>query len=125
MKLDDAKILIADDSILVHKQLKDVINMIGSPMIVEAKNGQEAIDQYKEHKPDLVFLDIVMPIKDGIAAIKEIMEFDPKARIVVVSSVGTKEQLKEAILSGASDFLQKPLYAPQIVQYLRHIFEGR
>lgn len=105
MKLDDAKILIADDSILVHKQLKDVINMIGSPMVVEAKNGQEAIDQYKEHKPDLVFLDIVMPVKDGIAAIKEIMEFDAKARIVVVSSVGTKEQLKEAILSGASDFL--------------------
>lgn len=125
MKLDDAKILIADDSILVHKQLKDTINMIASPMLIDAKNGQEAIDQYKEHKPDLVFLDIVMPVKDGIAAIKEIKEFDPKAYIVVVSSVGTQQQLKEAILAGAADFLQKPLYAPQIVQFLRHTFEGR
>ena len=79
MQLDDLKILICDDSILARKQMKDIINSIGSPTIIEAANGQLAIDMYKEHKPNLTFIDIVMPVKDGNAAISEIMEYDSSA----------------------------------------------
>ena len=125
MKLDDAKILICDDSILARKQLKDAILTFGKPTFIETSNGQGAIDCYKKEQPDLVFLDIVMPVKDGNAAICEIREFDPQAEIVIVSSVGTQEQLKAAIKAGAKDFVQKPLSAKQIGAIITSRFEGR
>ncbi|MBC5713787.1 response regulator [Roseburia sp. BX1005] len=125
MKLEDAKILIGDDSILARKQLKDIISSLGGRNFLDASNGQEVIDIYKEQSPEVVFLDIVMPVKDGNTAIAEIMEFDPKADIVIVSSVGTQSQLKQAIQLGAKDFLQKPLNRRQIESILNNRFEGR
>ena len=125
MKLDEAKILIGDDSILARKQLKDIIAQYGGTTFVEAVNGQEAIDKFKSDKPDIVFLDIVMRVKDGIAAVKEITESDPKAVIIIVSSVGTQAQLKNAIEAGAKDFIQKPLNVEQIERVLKNYFEGR
>ena len=125
MKLDDAKILISDDSILARKQLKDFISKYGTPTFIEAANGQDAIDSYKREKPDLVFLDIVMPVKDGNAAVREIQEFDSNATIIIVSSVGTQAQLKAAIEAGAKDFIQKPLSEDQLRQIITSRFEGR
>ena len=125
MKLEDAKILSGDDSILARKQLKDIISSLGGRHFLDASNGQEVIDIYKEQSPEVVFLDIVMPVKDGNTAIAEIMEFDPKADIVIVSSVGTQSQLKQAIQLGAKDFLQKPLNRRQIESILNNRFEGR
>ena len=80
MRLDNAKILISDDSILARKQLKDFISKYGTPTFFEASNGQDAIDIYKKEKPNLSFLDIVMPVKDGNAAIREIIDFDKTPR---------------------------------------------
>lgn len=125
MKLEEAKILISDDSILSRKQLKDAILRLGTPTFIETSNGQDAIDSYKREKPDLVFLDIVMPVKDGNAAIREIREYDPKAEIIIVSSVGTQAQLKAAIESGAKDFIQKPMNPNQIASIISSRFEGR
>ena len=122
MPIDNLKILICDDSILARKQMKDIINSIGSPTILEASIGQQAIDMYKEHKPDLTFLDIVMPVKDGNAAITEIMEFDSNATIFVASSVGTQSELKKALTAGASDFIQKPIDKNQVINLInKHI----
>ena len=122
MPIDNLKILICDDSILARKQMKDIINSIGSPTILEDSNGQQAIDMYKEHKPDLTFLDIVMPVKDGNAAITEIMEFDSNATIFVASSVGTQSELKKALTAGASDFIQKPIDKNQVINLInKHI----
>ena len=90
-----------------------------------ASNGQDAIDLYKKESPELVFLDIVMPVKDGIAAITEIKAYDKDADIIVVSSVGTQTQLKAAIEAGANDFIQKPLNAEQIHHIISSRFEGR
>ena len=119
MKFDDTKILISDDSILARKQLKDILSQFGTPTFLEAANGQDAIDIYKKESPSLVFLDIVMPIKD------EITDFDPDATIIIVSSVGTQSQLREAIEAGASDFIQKPINADQIEHIITSRFEGR
>lgn len=124
MLLENAKILVGDDSILARKQLKDVLTSFGAKNFIDAANGQEAIDQYKAEKPDLVFLDIVMPVKDGIAAVQEICEFDASADIVIVSSVGTQHQLKQAIEAGAKDFVQKPLNAEQVENIIKIRFEG-
>lgn len=115
MSIDEGKILICDDSILARKQIKDVIAVVGNPTILEASDGESAIEVYKQHKPDLVFLDIVMPKKDGNTAIVEIMAFDKDAKIIIVSSVGTQSQLKCALESGATDFIQKPINKIQII----------
>ncbi len=123
--LEGVKILIGDDSILARKQLKDFISKCGTPTFLEAANGQEAIDLYKKESPDLVFLDIVMPIKDGNAAVSEIISYDKDAEIIIVSSVGTQSQLKAAIEAGARDFIQKPLNEDQIHHVITSRFEGR
>ncbi|MBQ3030858.1 MAG: response regulator [Agathobacter sp.] len=115
MSINEGKVLICDDSILARKQIKDCISIAGTPTIFEASDGDKAVQIYKEQKPDLVFLDIVMPKKDGNIAIKEIMEFDKDAVIIIVSSVGTQSQLKCALESGATDFIQKPINKIQII----------
>ena len=114
MLLKDAKILIGDDSILARKQLKDVLSSMGATRFIEAVNGKEAVEKYISEKPDIVFLDIIMPIKDGITAVKEIIAENAAAQIIIVSSVGTQQQLKSAIEAGAKDFIQKPINADQI-----------
>lgn len=119
MSINDCKILVCDDSILSRKQIKDIISTVGEPTILEASDGQTAIDIYKEHKPNLVFLDIVMPNKDGNIAIEEIMSFDSDAIIIIVSSVGTQTQLKCALEAGATDFIQKPFNKEQIVEAIK------
>ena len=118
MNINDCKILICDDSILARKQIKDIIVTLGSPTILEASDGQSAIDLYKAEKPNLVFLDIVMPKKDGNIAIEEIMAFDKNAIIIIVSSVGTQSQLKCALEAGATDFIQKPFSKEHIIEAL-------
>ena len=110
---------------LARKQLKDIISTLGTPVFVEATDGQSAIDKYKEVHPDLVFLDIVMPKKDGNDAIRDIMEFDPEATIIIASSVGTQSQLKNALEAGAKDFIQKPLDKEQVLAVVKRFLEGR
>lgn len=115
MSFEEGKVLICDDSILARKQIKDIIALAGSPIILEASNGETAVQLYKEEKPDLVFLDIVMPKKDGNTTIEEIMAFDKDASIIIVSSVGTHSQLRSALEHGAIDFIQKPINNIQIL----------
>ena len=109
-------ILIGDDSILARKQLKDILVGIQDNIeFVEASNGQEAVDRFNEFQPDIVFLDIVMPVRDGISATEGIIAASPKAKIIIVSSVGTQTQLKAAIEAGAKDFIQKPIRSEQVI----------
>ena len=124
MELKDYKILICDDSILARKQLKDALTDAGLCNFVEAKDGQAAVDCYKEEHPDIVFLDIVMPVIDGIEAVKQIIAFDKDATIIMVSSIGTQGQIKSAIMEGAKDFIQKPFVNSQIVKVVKKRLEG-
>ena len=123
--LNNFKVLICDDSILARKQLKDIISTLGNPTFIEASDGQDAIDKYKANKPDIVFLDIVMPKKDGNIVISEIIEYDPNATIIIASSVGTQSQLKCALQAGAKDFVQKPLDKQLIIDVIEKYTEGR
>jgi two-component system chemotaxis response regulator CheY len=125
MRIEDLKVLICDDSILARKQIKDIISADGIPTFYEASDGQGAIDMYKEYKPDIVFLDIVMPKKDGNIAIEEIMSFDPDATIIICSSVGTQSLLKCALEAGAKDFVQKPIDQQQVIDIVNKFLEGR
>ena len=118
MKITELKVLICDDSILVRKKLKDLLKAAGITEIYEAVDGQKAVDLYKEHKPNLAFMDIVMPIKSGIDALVEIREYDPSAKVVMASTIGTQNNLVSAIKAGAFEFLQKPIREEDIFKVL-------
>ena len=121
MDMKDVKFLICDDSILARKNLSGLLKSFGYENIVEVSNGQDAVNAYMHEHPTVVLLDIVMPIKDGITATKEIMAYDPKAKVIMVSSVGTQTNLKEAIKAGAKDFIQKPVEETLLEQVLEHV----
>lgn len=124
MDISELKVLICDDSVLARKQLKNYLESIGCNTMYEAANGTDAVEMYKTHQPDIVFLDIVMPEKNGIDTTKEIMELDHNAYIVMASSVGTQSNLKEALKLGAKDFIQKPLNTDQIQKVINTVLEG-
>lgn len=109
MNVKDLHVLICDDSLLIRKKMTDILKRAGVGTIREAENGQLAIDACKESAPHLVFMDIVMPDKDGISALSEIKEIDAKIEVVMASSAGTQAHLKKAIQLGAFDFIQKPV----------------
>ncbi len=118
MNVNDLKILICYDSLLSRKKLKDCVNSLNCSNVFEAADGEEAVSSFKENHPDIVFMDIIMPKKDGIEALKEILDIDPDATVVMASSVGTQSYLNEAIRYGASDFLQKPIDPAQVKNYI-------
>ena len=120
------KVLVCDDSVLARKQLMDAVKEISQGAVfIEGKNGTEAVELYKSEKPDLVFMDIVMPEKDGNTALSEIKDFDNDAVIIIVSSVGTQDQLKKAIQLGAKDFIQKPFEKNQIKEIIELRLGGK
>lgn len=107
--MNQKKIMLCDDSMLIRIQLKNYFESHYEGItIFEASNGREAIELYRKEKPNLVLMDIVMPDTDGVQCLKEIIKFDKDAKIIVLSSVGNQEMLRETIKSGAVNFIQKP-----------------
>ena len=106
---------------LARKNLIATLKKCGIEEVVQVSDGQAAIDTYKAEHPDIVFLDVVMPIKDGITALKEIIEFDSDAVAIMVSSVGTQMHIREAVKVGARDFLQKPATLEQITSVIDRV----
>ena len=126
MNISGKKILVCDDSVLARKQLMDAVKEVSEGAVfIEGKNGSEAVELYKSEKPDLVFMDIVMPEKDGNTALSEIKEFDNEAVIIIVSSVGTQKKKKKAIQLGAKDFIQKPFEKNQIQEIIELRLGGK
>ena len=112
MKISEIKVLICDDSVLVRKKLADILKTAGITEIAEAKDGVQAVEQFKANNPDLTFMDIVMPEKTGIEALEEIKQYNPAAKIVMASTIGTQSNLT------AFDFLQKPVQEEDIYKIL-------
>ena len=108
-------VLIVDDAAFMRLMLKDVLVKNWFEVVGEAENGFKAIEQFKELKPDLVTMDITMPEMDGIAAVKEIIKLDDKARIVMCSAMGQQGMVIEAIQAGAKDFIVKPFQPDRVV----------
>lgn len=108
-----AVILVVDDSAFARRLFRDTIVSLASDLnknfkFIEASNGNEAIEMYKRYSPCLVFMDIIMPEKDGLISLKEIREFDPNAKVIMCSSMGQKAYVNEAINHGMVDFIIKP-----------------
>jgi two-component system, chemotaxis family, chemotaxis protein CheY len=114
-----AKVLIADDSKLIRNIIKDELAKSGHQIVSEAVNGREAVEMYAKFKPDLVTMDITMDEMDGIEAIKQIMAFNKKAKIIVVSALGQDELINEAIDLGVVDFIIKPFDPTRLVNSVK------
>lgn len=115
-------ILICDDSLLVRKKMKDCLIEFGEFNILEAASGQSSVEMFTQHNPDLVFLDIVMPDKNGIDALSEMKAIRKDTKVIMLSSSGTRSHLKAAMDAGASDFIQKPWEKDQIEHIVKNIF---
>ena len=98
----------------MRKVVSDALNKGGHEVIGEAANGQEAVDQFQSLKPEVMTLDITMPEKDGLSALKEIIAMDPQARVVMCSALGQESKVLEAIKAGAKDFVVKPFQPDRV-----------
>lgn len=121
------KFLVCDDSKLMRMKLSESLKKLENDdvkvEVYEASDGETAVKIYKEIKPTVTFLDITMPVKSGLEALEEITTFDKEAKIIMASSVGTKEHLKKAIDLGALDFIQKPVEEDKLFSILRRILK--
>ena len=115
------RILVVDDAAFMRMAIRKVLEKNGYEVVGEAENGQVAIVKYKECNPDIVTMDITMPDMTGIEALKEIRQFDPKAKIIMVSAMGQESMVKEAIMSGAKSFIVKPYKEEHIIGTLEKI----
>lgn len=110
------RILIVDDAAFMRMMIKDILVKNGFEVVGEAADGSEAVEKYFELKPDLVTMDITMPEKDGIQALKEIKEKDAAATIIMCSAMGQQAMVIDAISAGAKDFIVKPFQADRVVE---------
>ena len=102
-------ILIVDDSTIFRKIMIEMIHARGHNVVGEASNGLEGVDMYEKLRPDVAFIDNTMPIMNGLQALKKIKETAPEANIVMISSTASQENISEALIHGAYDFLRKPI----------------
>ena len=115
----EGRILIVDDALFMRGVLKKMLEENGYTVVGEAANGLEAIEKYKELKPDLVTMDITMPDMTGLEAVKAIRGIDSKARIVMCSAMGQNAMVMEAVQNGAIDFIIKPFKASTVLATLK------
>ncbi|RKY37580.1 MAG: response regulator [Candidatus Omnitrophota bacterium] len=120
--MEKKRVLIVDDALFMRNLIRSILVKAGFEICGEASNALEGVRKYKELKPDVVTLDIIMPMMeemDGVKAVKEIVNFDPQAKIVVVSALGDRRLVQEALAYGARDFVIKPFTAEKLLEVIR------
>jgi len=117
------RILIADDAPIMRLMIKDILIFNKYEVVAECENGQIAVDKYKEFNPDLVTMDIVMPEKDGIQALEEILDYDMDAKVVMVTAIDQRESLMKAIRIGATDYIVKPFEGDRVISAIEKALE--
>jgi two-component system chemotaxis response regulator CheY len=125
-KKDDGtpfKVLIIDDSVFVVKQLSQILQSEGFEIAGSANDGEQGVEKYKELHPgvDVVTMDITMPKMDGITALEKILEFDKSAKIIIISALGKEDLVKKALLTGAKNFIVKPLDRDKVLSRLQSV----
>ena len=113
------RLLIVDDALIMRMKIRKIAEQAGWTVIGEANNGEDGVQMYQQHTPDLVTLDMVMPKLDGVETLKAIRAADPTANVVMISAVDQKEKLTECISSGAMDFIVKPFDETQLLNFFK------
>jgi two-component system chemotaxis response regulator CheY len=110
-----ARVLVVDDAAFMRKMVSDALTGGGHEIVGEAANGSEAVQRFQELRPDVMTLDITMPEKDGLAALREIIAVDPGAKVIMCSALGQESKVLESIKLGAKDFVVKPFQADRVL----------
>lgn len=115
------RILIVDDASFMRSIIRDIFARGPFAVVGEAENGMDAVRLYREQRPDLTTMDIVMPVMDGLAALREIVRLDPAARVVMVSALGQETLIADAIDAGARDFIVKPFQPGRVLRVVQSV----
>lgn len=118
-----ARVLIADDASFMRQMIREIIEPEGYEVVGEATNGIEAVEQFLDLRPDLVTMDIVMPKRSGIDAVKGILVEDPQAQVVMCSALGQETLVMEALQAGARDFIVKPFKPDAVIATMNKILD--
>ena len=119
------RVLIVDDALFMRSVIRDILQESGRYQVAgEASNGKEAVEKFNQLHPDLVTMDIVMPEIDGIQAVREILNADPAAKIVMCSALGQEPLVIESIAAGARDFIVKPFSAEKVLKVLDQVLHS-
>lgn len=112
------RVLIVDDSVFVTKQIAQILSSEEFEVVATAANGEEGVEKYKENYPniDIVTMDITMPKMDGVTALEKIIEFDKDAKVVMVSALGKQDLVKKALMTGAKNYIVKPLDRKKVLE---------
>ncbi|BDG47906.1 MULTISPECIES: response regulator [Parageobacillus] len=111
-----AKILIVDDAKFMRMTLSNILKKANHEIVGEAENGKEAVELYRSLKPDIVIMDITMPVMNGLEALRAIKREDANAKIVICSAMGQQRMVVEAIEAGAADFIVKPFEENRVME---------
>jgi two-component system, chemotaxis family, chemotaxis protein CheY len=114
-------VLVCDDAIFMRTMIADILTQAGYEVIGEAESGLQAVEKYRQLKPDLVTMDIVMPDMGGIDAVREICKTDPDAKILMCSAMGQQALVVEAIQAGAKDFVVKPFQPSRVLEAVQRV----
>lgn len=115
------RVLIADDAMFMRNSLRIILEKAGFEVVGMAENGEEAFAMYKSLKPDIVTMDITMPVMDGLEALKAIRAYDKEAAVVMISAMGNEERVVAAVMSGAKNFIVKPFHAEKVIAVLSKV----
>lgn len=115
------RVLVVDDALFMRKMIGAVATEAGWTVVAEARDGQEAVELYELHRPDLVTMDLVMPRMTGLEALRAIREADPQASVIVISALDQKQALMDAIRLGALDFIVKPFDRERVIGLFRKL----
>lgn len=113
------RILIVDDAAFMRMMIRDILTKNGYEVVGEAQDGAQAVEKFKELKPDLITMDITMPEMDGISALKEIKKLDGNAKVIMCSAMGQQAMVIDAIQAGAKDFIVKPFQADRVIEAIK------
>ena len=124
MQNNQKTVLIVDDIPFVRKTLKQILINQGYRVVGEAETGEEAVQQYRETNPDIVTMDLVMPVMNGVEATKKILQIDSSAKIVILSAMMQENLVTEAILAGAKDYIMKPFQTDEVARILKNTLQN-
>ena len=119
-----ARIMIVDDSDAIRMVLRDILQIGKHELVAEATNGEEAVKEFIKTSPDLILLDMAMPKKDGLTALKEIISVRPDAKIIMITASDNHHTMKECISSGALAYILKPFNFQEVLKKITEIIES-